>query len=257
MELISREIEKYDIEITQEQIDAHIEASAAENRMTIEELKTLVTSRNQQTYLEWKDGMQYDNRLGLVELVKIRYADELEITEADALDFYQAFHHLFEHPEKVRASHILIRVPPSSSDQTDSDAWTKIKQILQKLKEGADFEEMAKTYSDCPSGPKGGDLGYAAKEAWVPEFSKAAFALETGRISEIIKTGYGYHIIKITDRHDGGVTDFETAKDKIIEQITGNRQSRLRQQYLLSLVNDACIEYAPGNLITMTPLMSL
>ncbi len=88
---------------------------------------------------------------------------------------------------KIRCSHILVEKHP------------KAQEILSELNSGVDFSELARRYSVCPSKKKGGDLGFFAKGQMVKEFERAAFKLKNGEISEIVKTKFGYHIIKRTD----------------------------------------------------------
>ncbi|HIH89305.1 TPA: peptidylprolyl isomerase [Candidatus Bathyarchaeota archaeon] len=87
---------------------------------------------------------------------------------------------------KVRASHILV------------EKQSQALKVLEELKAGADFKELAKKYSTCPSGKKGGDLGQFGRGQMVREFEQAAFALKTGQVSEPVKTQFGYHLIKRT-----------------------------------------------------------
>jgi len=88
---------------------------------------------------------------------------------------------------KIRCSHILVEKHP------------KAQEILSELNSGVDFSELARRYSVCPSKKKGGDLGFFAKGQMVKEFERAAFKLKNGEISDIVKTQFGYHIIKRTD----------------------------------------------------------
>gem|GEM_PF-140261 len=89
--------------------------------------------------------------------------------------------------KEVRASHILV------DKQTEAD------KLMDKLKGGANFEDLAKKHSSCPSGKKGGDLGYFTRNKMVKEFETAAFAAKKGDIIGPVKTQFGYHIIKVTD----------------------------------------------------------
>lgn len=89
--------------------------------------------------------------------------------------------------KEVKASHILVK--------TEDEA----KRILEELKKGASFAKLAQEKSECPSKKKGGDLGWFGRGKMVPEFEKAAFALKKGELSGIVKTKFGYHIIKVTD----------------------------------------------------------
>ncbi len=87
----------------------------------------------------------------------------------------------------------------ASDDSVNTDAKKKAEDVLSKVKGGADFAETAKKYSQDTSASNGGDLGYFGKGKMVPEFEKAAFALKTDEVSGVVKTVYGYHIIKVTD----------------------------------------------------------
>jgi peptidyl-prolyl cis-trans isomerase C len=89
---------------------------------------------------------------------------------------------------QVKASHILV----SSRKEADK--------VLNKLKAGARFEDLAKKHSSCPSGRKGGDLGYFGRGQMVKPFENTAFTLQKGQTSEPVHTQFGYHLIKVTDK---------------------------------------------------------
>ena len=103
--------------------------------------------------------------------------------------------------DAVTASHILISYKGALRSETNRDrrdARKLAEKILKELKSGRDFAELARKHSDGPSGPKGGDLGRFERGQMVPEFDQAVFGLETGAISEVVETKFGYHIIKRT-----------------------------------------------------------
>ena len=103
--------------------------------------------------------------------------------------------------DAVTASHILISYKGalrSEKDRDRRDARKLAEKILKELKSGRDFAELARKHSDGPSGPKGGELGRFERGQMVPEFDQAVFGLETGAISEVVETKFGYHIIKRT-----------------------------------------------------------
>lgn len=89
---------------------------------------------------------------------------------------------------QVRAEHILVQT------KAQADA------IEAEIEHGKSFEELASKYSMCPSGQKGGDLGYFGKGQMVPEFEKAAFNMAIGEVSEPVETQFGWHIIKVLDK---------------------------------------------------------
>lgn len=91
-----------------------------------------------------------------------------------------------DYMSKVKASHILVK------------KHSEAKRILDELKSGADFAELAKKHSLCPSGKKGGNLGFFTRGQMVKEFEQTAFSLRKGELSEVVKTQFGYHVIKRT-----------------------------------------------------------
>ncbi|HOX85165.1 MAG TPA: peptidyl-prolyl cis-trans isomerase [bacterium] len=102
---------------------------------------------------------------------------------------------------EIHAAHILIMYQgaeraDSTITRTKEEALVLATEVLTQIQQGGDFAELAKQYSDCPSGDKGGDLGIFGAGQMVAEFENAAFALTAGQVSEVVETPFGYHIIK-------------------------------------------------------------
>ena len=126
------------------------------------------------------------------------------------------------------ARHILV----------DSEA--ECLDLKARILAGEDFAELAKKHSTGPSGPQGGDLGYFGQGQMVPEFSKAAFALKVGEVSQPVKTQFGWHIIKVEDRRDSSLPPFEELKPRIVEHL-----ARLKgREITASIKKTSKIEYA-------------
>lgn len=105
---------------------------------------------------------------------------------------------------QVRASHILIQCPESASTQVQQDAVKKLEQLSADIKAGKiSFEDAAKKSSDCPSKEKGGDLDFFTYEKMIPSFAVAAFAAKKGDITPVVRSKFGFHLIKVTDRKEG------------------------------------------------------
>jgi len=142
-----------------------------------------------------------------IEYIEFKYTDYtqgIEIGEDEIRYYYDSRLSEFEHPESVRARHILV------------DDEEKAKEVLEKAKGGKDFAELAKEYStDLTNKENGGDLGYFERGNMVPEFENAAFAMKAGEISDIVKTQFGYHIIKVEDKKEPYTEKFEDVKEKI------------------------------------------
>ena len=128
----------------------------------------------------------------------------------------------FKVGEQVRASHILVK----SSQEAQA--------VLEALKKGEKFEELAKSKSLDASAAKGGDLGWFGKGNMVPVFEKAAFGLKEGQTSGIIKSQFGFHVIKLTGKRPAGTRPFEEVKDQIKSSIMPQKQ----QQVFMKLKED-------------------
>lgn len=141
-----------------------------------------------------------------IEFIEFKYPDYLggiTITDDQIKQYYGSHTKEFERAESVRARHILVEDANAAAD------------ILKKIKIGADFAQMAKEFSEDPTKANGGDLGYFEKGRMIPEFESAAFALKPGEVSNIVKTQFGYHIIKVEDRKPPYTESLEEAKEKI------------------------------------------
>ncbi len=128
--------------------------------------------------------------------------------------------------QEVHARHILV--------PTEEEA----KKIEDQLKKGADFAELAKKESKDPGASDGGDLGFFTKDQMVPEFSKVAFELEPGKISDPVKTQFGWHIIKVEEKRTRKAPDFDQVKSQIEQYVTRKAQA----DYVTKLRETAKVE---------------
>ncbi len=142
------------------------------------------------------------------ERVKIQYIyfdpqqikAEVSPSEEEVLQYYEEHKSEFDKGKEVRARHILFRAAQDADEETVASVKTKAEEILKHVKEGADFGEMAKEHSDDPgSGANGGDLGFFTQGKMVPEFEQTAFALSAGEISDLVRSQFGFHIIKVEE----------------------------------------------------------
>lgn len=102
---------------------------------------------------------------------------------------------------QVRASHILLMYQGSArstASRSKAEAQASIEDLARQLADGADFAELARAHSDCPSAARGGDLGSFGRGQMVPEFEAAAFSMQAGEVSHVVETAFGYHLIRRT-----------------------------------------------------------
>lgn len=148
-----------------------------------------------------------ENQILIQEFLRKKTADAVTDEKLKAM-YETQMKNRGERPEEVRARHILVKA--------EADA----KALAKKLKKGEDFASVAKDKSeDKASGASGGDLGWFTADRMTPEFSKAAFALKKGEVSDPVKTDFGWHIIKLEDRRVTPAPTFEQLKEEIKNQI--------------------------------------
>lgn len=178
--------------------------------------------------------------------IKAKVVSTTKVDDAAVAKFYNDNKDRFKAPEQVRASHILIKTKEidnkdgkldaealkKAQEKAKAEAKAEAEKILAELKAGGDFAKIAEAKSACPSGKQGGDLNYFQKGNMVAEFDKVAFALEVGKLSDVVETKFGYHIIKKTDHKQPGLEPVEKFKDEIKKQL---EQEAIKDQVMKML----------------------
>jgi peptidyl-prolyl cis-trans isomerase D len=145
---------------------------------------------------------------------------KVTVSQADLERAYTDNITQYQTPEQIRASHILLK----TEGKDDAAVKTRAEALLKQARSGTDFAELAtKNSEDEGSAAKGGDLDFFGRGRMVPEFDTAAFALNPGEISELVKTQYGYHIIKLVDKKEGATRPIADVKQQLTDQIAFER----------------------------------
>ncbi len=161
-----------------------------------------------------------------------------EIAQELIEDYYAANEDEFKQPEQVRARHILLKVPSNVGDEREAELRAEAEALLQQLRDGADFAELAKEHSeDTATAENGGDLGLFPQGQMVAPFDKAVFALEVGELSEPVRTTFGFHIIRLEDKVEAGVKSLTEVKSDIEQTL---RQERAKEA-ALGFVDDIMV----------------
>ncbi|KXZ40601.1 foldase protein PrsA [Alkalithermobacter thermoalcaliphilus JW-YL-7 = DSM 7308] len=175
------------------------------------------------------------------------YMENIDVTKEKIQKFYDENKEYFRN-EQVKASHILFKTIDENNnpypDEKIESIRKKAEDVLARLKNGEDFASLAKEYSDDKaSAQNGGDLGNFSRGVMVPEFEEAAFSLKVGEISDLVKTMYGYHIIKVEEKIDE-LPSLEEVKDIIKEDI----KEEIYSQNIQNLKEKAKVEKFMENL---------
>jgi len=208
---------------SEEELKKQIEA----NGETVEGVKKNIRTRLQAQH--WVDG---------------QLEGKIEVGDADAEDFYKKNPEQFKMPERVRASHILIKVEPEAKPDDVKAKQKAAGAVLDRVKKGEDFGKLADELSEDPSAKQNhGDLDFFQKEQMVPEFADAAFKMKKGDVSaEPVRSQFGYHIIKVTDRKEAATVPLDQVAEKVKQFLSGQKKQEKADAFIASLKQKSKIE---------------
>jgi len=208
-ELFYQQAQKEKVKISNDEINLEID-KIKDNFSSPEEFDEVLKANNI-TLVRLKEDIK---RQLMINSILEETRNQVSISDEELLEYYNENKDSFLEPEQVHARHILL--------ETEEEA----NNLLQQLKEGlTDFAELAKEKSIGPSAPSGGDLGFFTRGQMVKEFEYAAFSLEPGKISGVVQTQFGYHIIKCEEKKEEYSPTFEEAKERIINILRSQREN--------------------------------
>ena len=170
----------------------------------------------------------------------------IKVTDEEVTTFYAENPELFLTDEQVHARHIIFMAAQDADAQTVVDARAKAEEARKRALAGEDFAELATELSEGPSAPKGGDLGFFTREQMVPTFAAAAFDLEVGGISPVVRTSFGLHVIKVVEKRPAGKLPFDEVSEHVRSNLVQQKTGETVGELLNSLAEKA----------TVTPLMA-
>jgi peptidyl-prolyl cis-trans isomerase C len=196
--------------------------------------KLLIQEAKNMGLEEDKDVLEHIERLTEQILVQVLIEREIfgkvKVGDEDILEYYEQNKNSFTEKEQVHVYNILV--------ETEEEAQN----ILEQLKTGGDFSEIAKEKSNGPSAAQGGDLGYLSKGTIIPEIEEVVFSLEVEELSEIVKTDFGFHILKITEKKPETVKVLEEVKEEILQTLLATKQQEAFENLLEELKSKVEIE---------------
>ncbi len=203
-----------------------------------------VTEEEIQSYFDaHQDSYKTDPALKVryLKFVPKSFESLVSVSDDEIAEYYDEHPDEFQNPKTVEARHILIKVEPEASPEDVAQAKTRIEAVLQQARDGQDFAELAKAYSEGPSKDKGGHLGTFRRETMVKPFSDKAFSMKAGEISEPVKTRFGWHIIKVEKVNEANTTSLADATARIRQKLTADA-SKNRAYDMAESIFDATFE---------------
>ena len=241
------------VEVPQAEIDAEI-AKIKAQFPSEEEFNKQVTAAGQSPE---KLSEALGKMLQQQKWMEAQLGDKTEVTDEEAKKFYDENQKEFEEPETVKASHILILVGKDDSEDVVKAKLEEAKKAAARAKK-EDFAKVAKEVSEEPGAAEsGGDLGYFPKDRMVPEFAEAAFNQKVGQVGEPVRTQFGWHVIKVTDKKPAGTVSYDEVKKQLLAYLKTDKQRKAVQEMLKSMRDSAKVENtlpAPAPAPAMVPM---
>lgn len=226
------------ITITKDMLDKRIKEVQAKFRS--EAVFTHRLADRGMTVDQYRTELETDSYIDLI--IKKNIEPKIQIPENDIRNYYEKNKNRFTSQEKIRASIILLKFNPSEGKAGEQRTLKKFESILDQARNGTDFSALAKKFSQDSLASMGGDLGFFTRKQMLPAFSDRAYKMKVGEVSDIFRTGHGFHIIKVTDKRSAGINPFEAEKEKIKTYLSQNKVSKATRDYIEVLKKQAKIK---------------
>lgn len=197
------------------------------------------------SFEDYKQNMK--NEIITQEVIQKEVGPHINVGREEERKFYDQHKPEMSHGEGIRLSEILISTDDAGDDQQKLDAdKAKADDLLKQIKAGASFDDLAKKYSQDPSGTQGGDLGYFERGKLAKQLEDLTFAMKKGDVSDAIRTKQGFVILKVTDHQAAGTPTFEEAEPRIQEQVYMQKMQPALRDYLKKLREESYIDIRSG-----------
>ena len=237
--LIDQEAKKLGIKISSKEIEATLEEVRQRNAVTQEDLEKALAVEGL-TFETYKK--QIEKGLQRQRLINWSVKVEVKPGEKELRAFYQKNVGRYRTNETYRPGHILLVIPKGATPEEIREIRKMGQKVLEKIKGGEDFGEMALLYSQDASGKNRGDLGYFKRGELFPAFEREALRLKVGEVSGLLRTEFGFYIIKLLDRKGMEPLPFEEVREKVNADYHEGEMEKAFRQYLSTLKEKSIIE---------------
>ncbi len=229
--LLEQEAERQKLSVASDAVEARVQALQA--RFPSPEAFNQELSRRGLTTAQLRKNI----KRGLLrqEVINKEIFEKISVSPEELRAYFQKHRDTYVQEEKVHARHILIQVAPDASPEDDQKAKARATAVLAKARKGGDFAQLAKQHSEGPSGERGGDLGYFGRGKMVKPFEDAAFRLKAGQVSDLVRTQFGYHIIKVEEKVAAKRLSYAEAKDQVESDLTREKANAQFREFINAL----------------------
>jgi parvulin-like peptidyl-prolyl isomerase len=237
--LIEQEARKTGISVKDEEVMAAISSILKRKNISVEDFAGELANEGLSFESYKKD---FKKKLLRTRLVTREIKSRIVVTDKEIGEYYRTHRQEYEGKEAVRIKQILLVFPKEADEETKEKLKKNMEIIYEQLKSGEPFDVLAANYSQEPAAVAGRDLGFIEKGMILPEVENAAFNLEIGEISGIIRSAIGFHIIKAVDKRGAGLKPFETVREEIQSKIEDQKADKKFSEWLESLRNKSYVE---------------
>jgi len=237
--LIDQEVKRAGVRVTNKEIEGTIEEIKRRNAITHEELEKALA----------KDGItleaykkEIEKNLRRTKLINLFVKIDSNVGEKELKDFYKKNFDRYRTEETYRPGHILFVIPKEAKPEKVQEIRKRCQKVLEKIRAGEDFGEMALLYSEDASAKDRGDLGYFKKGELLPALEKETLRLKVGEVGDIVRTDFGFHIIKLLGRKGGEPPPFEEIKERVKADYYEREFEKAFKQFLTTLREKSVIE---------------
>jgi peptidyl-prolyl cis-trans isomerase SurA len=237
--LLQKQAKSLGLEVTDAQVDAAIDDIKTRNHFDDSQLDRALGEQglDRPTFRS-----QIRRELETYQVMQAKVRARGKVTDEDLKNYYQSHPQEFGGDPEVRVRHIFLPLREDASPEEVAKARAEGERVLQRLKTGEDFAKVAKEVSKGPSASDGGDIGWLRRGTVQKALEDAAFALEDGKFSGLVRAGPGLHIVKVEEHRVGGARGFADAKEEIRNRLLEEQLGQTRQQVLDELRKSAVVE---------------
>jgi peptidyl-prolyl cis-trans isomerase SurA len=237
--LLAKQAETLQLEVTDAQVDAAIADIKTRNHFDDAQLDRALT---EQGLDRTSFRGQVRRELETYQVLQYKVRGRVKLADADVRNYYQAHPQEFGGEQEVKVRHIFLPLAEDAPKAEEERVRAQAERVLQRLKTGEDFAKVAREVSKGPSAGEGGDIGWLRRGTVQKQLEDAAFALQDGQISPVVRAGPGLHIVKVEAHRLGGGKTFEEAQEEIRNRLYEEQVGSYRQAYIDELRKAALIE---------------
>ena len=238
-QLLIAEARKMNLSVTDAQVDRWLAFTRSKQNMSKEQFQSLIREYGM-TYEEYRETVRQN--LLKVRFTKVKLGRQVSVSDSEVDEMYrERFGPAGATEKHVKVRHILFQ-PESDKQAKQADARKQAQKVLTELEEGADFKELAKKHSDGPSADKGGLLGTFSKGELNPAFEEVAFELGEGEHSGVVKSKYGFHIIRVDSITENASADVQKRKRMIRQRLQQKKMQEQLEVYVEKLRDKAFVD---------------